>query len=551
MKHCPECNKNYADPTISFCLEDGSSLIFGPAVEEPQTAIISGKQSSEAATRTFEPAPVSNPSYSQISANRRSIVLGAVILFVAAIGIGAYFYYRPNPSRQIESIAVMPFVNGSGNPDMEFLSDGMTETLIGRLQQLSGVNVKAPSSVFRYKGKEVSGQTIGRELNVQALLHGRLLQRGDDLVLSLSLVDAATENQLWHRQYNRKLTNLIALQSEIAQDVAENLKAKLSGSEQQQLTKSYTNNPEAFQLYHRGRYHWNKRPNPDYQRSIEYFNQSIAIDPNNAPAYSGLADVYVTLFDSDGSYSRDHIMKARAAAETALKLDDGLAEAHRSFGSVLLLDYDFNGAEREFRRAIDLDPNDALAHRSYSGVLLCTGRFDEAIAESRRAVELEPLSPFLNNSYGNTLVHARRYDEGIAHLIKTMELEPEYWGPCANTALGYLYKGDHAQALEYYAKGREKVGQNELAALMRQTFAAGGWRGYLEYGFKHFREPSPYLLARNYIQLDDKDETFRQLNRAFEVRDPRLKNLKIEPLFDSIRDDPRYHELLKKVGFPG
>jgi len=306
-----------------------------------------------------------------------------------------------------------------------------------------------------------------------------------------------------------------------------------------------------YQLYLRGRFHWNKREDADIKRSIGYFNQTVALDPNNALAYTGLSDAYVTLYERDPSFSKEYAEKARVAAETALKIDDTLGEAHTSLGFILLLEYDFSGSEREFRRALELSPNYGLAHAWYSNLLRYTGRFEEAIAESRRAVDLEPVDPLINNSYGATLMLARRYDEAIAHLAKTIELDPTYAGPYLNIGLIHLYKGDYRQAVENFAKAQDADSRHEAADDMRDAFTTGGWAGFIRRGRERSGGAgSPYRLARNYLQLGDKEEAFRQLNRAFDVRDPQLIRLKVEPLFDGIRDDPRYDELVRKVGFP-
>jgi TolB-like protein/Tfp pilus assembly protein PilF len=549
MKHCPECNKNYADPTISYCLEDGSSLIFGPAVEEPETAIISGEPTDEAATRTFEPT---RPSEEDNVPNRRPIAIGIVILFLAALGISSYLYFGRGAAKQIESIAVLPFQNVGGDPDIEYLSDGITESLISTLSQLSGLSVKAPSSVFRYKGRDVSAQTVGSELNVQAVLNGRVVHRGDDLTLYLSLVDAKTENQIWGKQYTRKANNLVTLQTELAQDVAKSVQAKLSGTEQDQLGKTYTANPEAYQLYLQGRFHWNKRTPEGSDKAIEYFRRAIELDPNYALAYVGLADAYSGYIVRDRSYSKENLLKGRPFAEKALQLDDQLGEAHASLGYILLSDYDFRGAEREFKRAIELNPNYSLAHSPYGILLRNAGRFDEAIAESRRAVELEPLFPHMINSYASTFLAARRWDEAIQQFQRALDLEPNNVAALAGMGRAYTAKGDYATAVEYFAKNSEAAGFSELAKSMRTAFASEGWPGYLRVFVKEGERVqfSRFNIAPAYLALGDKDKAFSELNRSFELREPPLAGIKVDFRFDALRDDPRYKELLNKIGLP-
>src|SRR5829696_6085572 len=344
MKFCHECKQVYYDETLNYCLDDGSELVCGSRSNEPTTAILpSGDQPGEAPTRhqiINNPYPGDDDRAKSAKASKwgrsRDLLTVSVFVLVLIAGVLAFRYFPIRDSRPIESIAVMPFVNASGNSEMEYLSDGLTDTLIGSLTQLSGLSVKAPSSVFRYKGKDVDVQTVGRELNVQAILNGRVVQRGDDLTLYLSLVDANTENSIWVRQYNRKLNNLISLQMEIAQDVAENLKAKLSGTEEKRLAKVYTSNPKANELYLLGRFHWNKRSPEGSEKALEYFNKAIELDPNFALAYAGLADSYAGYIVRDRSFSRQNVLKGREAAEKALKLDDQLGEAHASLGYILM-----------------------------------------------------------------------------------------------------------------------------------------------------------------------------------------------------------------------
>src|SRR5437667_2817290 len=305
-------------------------------------------------------------------------------------------YARRN-TLAIQSIAVLPFTNASGNSDVDYLSDGITESLINSLSQIPNLSVKARSTVFHYKGKDVTPQQAGSELSVQAVLNGRVMQHGDQLTLSLELVDARTGDQIWGEQYNRKTTDLAALQSEIARDVSNKLRTKLSGAEEQRVTKSYTANAEAYQLYLKGRFYWNKRTIDDFNRAIPNFQQAIDKDPNYALAYSGLADSYALLAVFGVVPPKDLMPQARAAATKSLALDDSLAEAHASLGEIMAYyDWDFSGAEREFRRAIDLNPNYATAHQWLAEEISVLRGHEEALAEIRRALELDPLSLIIN-----------------------------------------------------------------------------------------------------------------------------------------------------------
>ncbi|MCA1637580.1 MAG: protein kinase [Acidobacteria bacterium] len=338
----------------------------------------------------------------EIKQHKRGFVAGLVILLLASIGLGYWFFANRSANLlNIESIAVLPFVNESGNADNEYLSDGMTETLISSLSQLPRLSVKARSSVFRYKGKEINPQTIGKELNVQAILNGRVLQRDDQLTLRLELVDARNENVIWSEQYNRKQTDLVSLQTEIARDVSNKLKTKLSGTDEKKLSKNYTENTEAYQLYLKGRYHWNKRTGADVRKSVEYFQQAIDKDPTYALAYAVLAEAYILIPNYTNTPPHDAFPKARAAAEKALEIDETLAEAHNALADILYeYDWKFAEAEREFKRAIELNPNYATARHWYAEYLLVLGRNEEAIAEVKRAQELDPLSLIINSMVG-------------------------------------------------------------------------------------------------------------------------------------------------------
>jgi TolB-like protein/Tfp pilus assembly protein PilF len=467
----------------------------------------------------------------------------------ATVCIGGYFYFTRKAPTQIQSIAVMPFINESGNADVEYLSDGMTEALIGSLSH-PNLNVKARSSVFHYKGKETNPQTLAKELNVQAILNGRVVQRGDDLVLYLELVDANTGNRIWGDQYNRKLINLVTLQTEIARDVSQKLKTRLSDASEQLLAKNSTPDTEAYKLYLQGRFYWNKRTVKDLQKSIQYFNQAIAIDPNYALAYAGLSNAYSNLAEQEG-IPPETFIKAKEAALKAISLEDNLAEAHAARAHVIMkTDYDLTGAERGYRRALELNPNYATAHQWYGNMLSFLGRHEESLAQFRRALDLDPFSLIINKNYGNTLYNARRYDESIEQLKKTIELDPDFL--LAHKDLHFIYQktGKYAESVEEFARYQELLGERQAAALVRESYARNGWQGFLRLVTSEAGpiKMSPAELAIYYAALGDKEKTFKQLEIAY--REGKLLWLKVDPLFDPLREDPRYQELLRKVGFP-
>jgi serine/threonine-protein kinase len=488
------------------------------------------------------------------SPRRKSLLIIALIIFIVALATGGYRFFA-NRGVQINSIAVMPFVNAGGNADLEYLSDGMTETLISSLSQLPNLNVKARSSVFRYKGKETNPQTIGKELSVQAILNGRVVQRGDQLTLTLELIDAQTENVIWSEQYNRKQSDLTTLQSDIARDVLNKLKVKLSGADERKLAKTYTTNADAYKLYLQGRFYWNKREERDFRKAVEFYNQAIALDPNYALAYAGQADTYALLSTFGFMPPTEGVPKAREFARQAVSLDETLAEPHTTLGYLsLTYDYDFAGSEREFRRAIELNPNYATAHQWFGEMLLNAGRFDEASIEYRRALELEPLSLPINWDFGRFLYMSRRYDESLAQHKKTIELDPGFARAHRTLAEVYRVKGDYANAVEERAKVLDLIGQPENAALIRATFARDGWLGFLRLvtaensSLKDIN--NNWVVAKAYVDLGQKDKAFAELDKAYEKRLSSLCWLKIEPQMDPLRSDPRYTDLLRKMNFP-
>ncbi len=524
-------------------------------IEREASANRQTSEQSKNATQVLSAQATSSAEYiaGEVKNHKIGFVILSVLLF-AAIGLGYWFFAnRSTTAAPIESIAVLPFANESGNVDVEYLSEGMTESLISSLSQLPKLSVKARSSVFRYKGKETNAQTIGKELNVQAILNGRVVQRGNDLTLYVELVDTTTENVLWKESYNKPMANLIALQSEIARDVSNKLKTKLSGADEQRLAKNYTENTEAYQLYLKGRFYWNKRTGKDLQKAIEYFQQAIDVDPNYALAYAGLADAYALLSPYLAAPPREVMPKAREAAQKALTLDDQLVEAHAALGLILnTYDYDFAGAEREFKRAIELNPNYATAHQFYGELLMYLDRREDADAEFRRALELDPLSLIINRQYGESLLYARKYEASIVQFKKTLDLDSNFAAARVSLSLAYQLTGKYPETIEEYAKFQELIGEKQNAALIRQSFAEGGWSGFLRTmtGENRLSNATPYALATWYAKLGEKDKAFEELNKSYEIREYFLVLLNVDPRFDDLRSDPRFLDLLRRVGLP-
>ena len=522
-----------------------------PSRQEPNTQIMS-------ATTADVPHTTSSAEYlvSEITKRKRGFAVGLVVFILASIGLGYWLLgNRATPAKQIESIAVMPFVNESGNADVEYLSDGMTETLISSLSQLPNLNVKARSSVFRYKGKEIDLQKIAQELKVQAILTGRVAQRGDQLTLSLELVDARTDNAIWSEQYSRKQTDLVSLQSEIARDVSTKLKTKLSGADEARLTMNYTASPEAYQLYLKGRFYWNKRTVDGLRQAAGYFKQSIEKDPGFALAYSGLADAYVLFSNYSVAPPKDSMPKAKAAALKALELDDSLAEPHAALGVYLsAYAWDQAAAEREIRRAIELKPNYATAHHWLGNVLSFVKRADEAISAARRAEELDPLSAIISADTGFDFIMARRYDEAIAQCQRTLMLDPNFY--YAHYLLGWAYykKGMYQEAI---SESRKSVELNEStygkSMLILSLSKFGGRAEAIKLRDELKRESARsyvpnYFLAIASIALGEKDEAFAALERDFAERSPSYSWFAADSLLDDLRDDPRFADLVRRVG---
>jgi tetratricopeptide (TPR) repeat protein len=366
------------------------------------------------------------------------------------------------------------------------------------------------------------------------------------------LVDVQTENVIWSEQYNRKQADLVSLQSDIARDVSGKLRTKLSGADEQKVTKNYTRNTEAYQLYLQGRFFANKRTPQSIQRAIECYQQAIEKDPNYAQGYAGLSDGYGLLAYYASDSAPTALSNAREAALRALSLDNNLAEGHNALGFVLAMaDFNYQGAESEYRRAIQLDPNYTTAHHNLGVMLNRIGRPQEGMVELRRALELEPFSTVVNRLYGEVLTCNRRYDEGLAQLKKTVEMDPSF--PTTYFALSNVYRlmGKYAESVESYARFQELYDRPQTATLARTSFGAGGWQGYLREMTAHRPQGlTPYVAAVYYTQLGNRDEAFVELNKALEIREYMARFLKIDPSVDALRGDPRFKELMQRMRLP-
>jgi eukaryotic-like serine/threonine-protein kinase len=483
-------------------------------------------------------------------------VLGVVLVAAVAFGIRSYLH-AGSTEVAIDSIAVVPFVNQSKDANAEWISDGLTESIINKLTQLPNLKVIARSSVFRYKGKESDPIAVGKELGVRAVLTGRLMQRGETMLISAELIDVRDNKQLWGEQYERQLADMLSVQRDIALEITNNLRPTLSGMEQLRMDKQYTASSEAFQLYLKGRFYWNKRTPADFRKAIPFFQQAIDKDPNYAMAYAGLADTYALLSAYTNEPPRELMPKAKEAALKALALDDKLAEAHASFGQIVeYYEYDFATAEREYLRALDLNPNYATGHQWLAEHLSGFKRFDQAIAEIRRALELDPLSAIINRVYADILVDARRFDEAIVQYQKTIELDPNFSTAYFFLGRAYEGKGMYDQAVESYVKaGAINQVPEQTMEEMKGVYKKSGWKAYVQANLNRVMSqessiPPPYVVASFYVRLGQNDEAIKWLERAYEERDFRMIMITVSFEFDGLRSDPRFRDLVRRVGLP-
>jgi serine/threonine-protein kinase len=538
---------------LEFEAEPGEAhtVILATTSGQADQSSLSGTQSE----RTVPNASLLTTSSS--GARGKMVIFGVIVLLLALVGTVGYWLLANRSTKQMGSIAVMPFVNESGNADVEYLSDGMTETLISSLSQLPNLDVKPRSSVFRYKGKETSTQTIGKELNVQAILNGRVVQRGQDLSLFVELIDVALDKVVWSQQYNRKQTDLVTLQSEVARDVSNKLKTKLSGADVARIEKTYTSNPEAYQLYLKGKFYWNKRTGESLKQAVELYREAIEKDPNYALAYSGLAETYVLFSSYDVAPAGDSMPQAKAAALRALAIDDSLAEAHTALGFYLsTYEWDRDGSEKEYRHAIELNPNYATAHHWLGADLVSLKRFDDSLVELRRGEELDPLSAIIGTNLGDTLVFARRYDEAIAQYNRTVVRNPNF--SYVHRALGWAYgsKGMYPEAVAETRRSLElnngsagkgylglwlaKSGKRDEALKLLNELKKEAGHGYVQ----------NYNFALIYIGLGNKEEALNYLEKHVSAHAETASQYAVAPELDELRSEPRFKEMLKRMHLP-
>jgi TolB-like protein/Tfp pilus assembly protein PilF len=462
---------------------------------------------------------------------------------------------RRTSKKSIDSIAVLPFANAMKDPESEYLSDGITEGIINKLSQLPKLKVMARSTVFRYKGRDIDAQTVGRELRVRAVLSGRLQHVGDRIVISVELVDSLDGAQLWGETYNRRLADLVELQEEVSREITDRLSIRLTGAEKKKLRKKSTENSAAYQLYLKGRFQWNKRTEDGLKRGIALFNEAIENDPSFASAYAGLADSYVTLATNIPLPPRETMPKAKAAAERAIEIDDGLAEAWSSLASVQWwFEWDWEAAETSYKRAVALNPNYATAHDGYSMLLCARGRFDEAIEQINRAGDLDPLSRIIAVHSGWPFYFARDYESAIRRFRKALELD-EHFIPAhgwLGMALGQQQR--YREALDAFQRALDVDRIPILLAMLGHTHAIAGNRTQaeevltvLDYESRS-RYISPYDIAIIHAGLGDHEAAIGKLQDAYEDRSAWMVFVEVDPRLDSLREERDFVKLVGRFG---
>jgi serine/threonine protein kinase/Tfp pilus assembly protein PilF len=486
----------------------------------------------------------------------RILGIGTASLGVALLVLLS-LYLLPGLNGRIDSIAVMPFVNATSDAQLEYLSDGLTESLINSVSELPTLSVMSRNSVFRYKGKGSDAKTLGGELGVRAVLLGRVVEQGDNLSVSVELVDTKNNRHLWGEQYNRKISDLASVQPDITRAISETLKLKLNGEEKSRLAKRPTEDPVAYQLYLNGLYFWNKGTEDGFHRAENLFNQAIAKDPKFALAQAGLADTYGLMADSGYLSPGEAWPRAKTAATIAVGIEDSLAEGHTSLALVkAYYDWDWTGAEKDFQHAIELNPNSAAAHHWYGAFLAKLGRQNEAQRELQKARELDPLSLLISTSVGWEYYASGQLDRAIEQLKKTLEIDQAY-GPARRLLeVCYEQKGMFKEAVAEWQKTFTLANNPELAAAIGDDFAASGYKAVLQDWLEGLQElskreyVSPYEVAGVYARLGNREQAFSWLEKAYAGRDSGIVALNVEPVFQGLRSDPRLQNLVKRVGLP-
>ena len=574
MKRCPTCNRVENNDALAFCRLDGTTLVSGPLPNSETTTAHLGTplppsetetnilphQTSAGGARITGPT-TALPSEQLASRTRplpkrRSapllIALGALILI--GLGVGGYFYFGTR-NTAISSVAVLPFEDTSGNSESEYLSDGLAESLIYRLSQLPNLKVSPTASVMRYKGKPIDVKKIASDLQVDAVMSGRVIHRGDNLTINVELIDARNNHLLWGEQFERKMSELMTTQREIATAISQKLQLKLSGEQSTGLTKRYTSDNEAYQRYLKGRYYWNKRTAESLQRAIQQFSVAVEKDPRFALAYSGLADCYAILATYVGRNWKETQPLARQNALKAIELDSSLAEPHATLGMLNHFEWRPSDAEAEFKRSLELNPNYATAHHWYARFLRSAGRNDEAWTQIKLANDIDPLSLVILNNVAEHQFDRGNLDEATGLCQKILDLEPNFWAGHHTLAIVLLKENRTDEALTEAQKSVEfSQRANGSLALLAHVYGRMGKRAEAEAVIKELQarydkhDADGRDLAVAYAGLNEKDQVFAWLEKAYQERSHFLGVLRLEMVFDSVKSDPRWDNLLQRVG---
>jgi len=500
------------------------------------------------------------PSSSSVAAAKpprkpRTLIGLAVALVLVAMAAGGY-YFLHRASSAIDSVAVLPLANATSNPEMDYLADGITEGVINHLSRLPRLRVLARSTVFRYRQAQQDPIQIGRDLKVGAVVVGRLSQHGDTVNVETEMVNVSNGSQIWGEQYRRKASDIATVQDDIASDISGQLRLKLTGDDKKQLSGHTTENSEAYQLYVKGRFYMEQRTRDGLYKALDQFNQAVAKDPSYAQAYTGLAEVYVLLLDRTIVSHDEAAPKIRSAAQRAIELDPTLAEPHAALAVLKEIDWDWAGAEAEYRTAIGLSPNDVLSHHWYSSLLQNLGRLNEALAENEKALALDPASPQINSNHASILSALRRYDEAIAELNRLIIINPEFPVYYQSRGITYWRMGNQDAFVADWVMGLKKTGRPEDGEAFASGYAKAKLKGACLALIEVLKNRSqreyvsPYDIAVYYALMGDRDHTFELLEKAYAERSGRMAYLKDQEEFVPFHSDPRYIDLLKRTGFP-
>jgi eukaryotic-like serine/threonine-protein kinase len=496
-----------------------------------------------------------------LARHKRAFLLSVAVALaaVAALGFGMYHWFAPRAGSSIDALAVLPFTNVSADPNSDYLSDGLTESLIGSLSQLPNLVVRPRSAVFRYKGKDVDPQKVASELKVGAVVTGRVTQHGDSLLISAELIDVRTNRNLWSDQYDRALSDALTVQREIAGEISTRLREHLTGEQRARLNSGGTGDPEAYRLYLRGRYYWDKRTPDALNKSRDYFRQAIEKDPNYALAYVGLAEYYAVVSEYAPISATETVPQAKSYAMRALAIDDTKAEAHAILGLANDHAWDWAAAEREYQRALELDPNSARTHVLYAIHLEFLGRMNQVLSHLRRAIDLDPLNLNALDNLAEAYIYTRQYAESIEQSKKVLEIDPNFANAYFHLAGAYRLAGKYDLWLREWGEGARRSNDSDALALVRAAkseYPKSGVRGAmtrviaLEQQQAKRAYVDPAWIAGDYALLGERDQAFNWLEKAYAEKSDIIAYLKVAPRFDSLRADPRYADLLRRMGLP-